>query len=80
MVLQLNISRNWYAIVNNESNYFHFNELIIGTVFANGPEDLGLITGRVIPKTQEMVLDATLLNTQHYKVRIKGSGEIQEKE
>ena len=25
----------------------------------------------VIPKTQKMVLDATLLNTQHYKVRIK---------
>ena len=29
-------------------------------VFANGPED------------QKMVLDADLLNTQHYKVRIKG--------
>ena len=26
---------------------------------------------RVIPKTQKMVLDAALLNTQHYKVRIK---------
>ena len=36
-------------------------------VFANGPVDLGLI-----PKTQKMELDATLLNTQHYKVRIKG--------
>ena len=31
-----------------------------------------IIPGRVIPKTQKMVLDATLLNTQHYKVRIKG--------
>ena len=29
----------------------------------------------VIPKTQKMVLDATLLNTQHYKVRIKGKVE-----
>ena len=28
-----------------------------------------------IPKTQKMVLDATLLNTQHYKVRIKGKME-----
>ena len=28
--------------------------------------------GQVIPKTQKMVLDASLLNTQHYKVRIKG--------
>ena len=37
-------------------------------VFANGPGDLG----RVIPKTLKMVLDTTLLNTQHYKVRFKG--------
>ena len=48
-------------------------------VFANGPG--GSISGRVIPKTKKMVLDATLLNTQHYKVRIKGkSGAIQGKE
>ena len=45
------------------------------TVFANGPRDLGSIPGRVIPKTQKMVLDASLLNTQHYKVRIKGKVE-----
>ena len=44
-------------------------------VFANGPEDLGSIPGRVISKTQKMVLDASLLNTQHYKVRIKGKVE-----
>ena len=44
-------------------------------VFANGPGDLGSIPGRVILKTQKMVLDATLLNTQHYKVRIKGKVE-----
>ena len=44
-------------------------------VFANGPGDLGSIPGRVIPKTQKMVLDATLLNSQHYKVRIKGKVE-----
>ena len=31
--------------------------------------------GRVIPKTKKMVLDAFLLNTQHYKVRIKGKVE-----
>ena len=31
--------------------------------------------GQVIPKTQKMGLDATLLNTQHYKVRIKGKVE-----
>ena len=44
-------------------------------VFANGPEDWGSIPGRVIPRTQKMVLDAALLNTQHYKVRIKGKVE-----
>ena len=44
-------------------------------VFANGPGDLGSVPGRVIPKSQKMVLDASLLNTQHYKVRIKGKVE-----
>ena len=44
-------------------------------VFANGPGHLGLIPGRVIPKTQKMALDASLLNTQYYKVRIKGKVE-----
>ena len=34
-------------------------------VFPNGPGDLGSIPGRVIPKTQKMVLDTSLLNTQH---------------
>ena len=48
-------------------------------VFANGPGDLGSIPGRVIPETQKMVLDASLLNTQHYKVRIKGK-VVQSKE
>ena len=52
--------------------------LLIGImvrVFAIGPGDLSSIQGRVIPKTQKMVLDASLLNTQHYKVRIKGKVE-----
>ena len=44
-------------------------------VFANGPGDLGSIPGRVILKTQKIVLDTTLLNTQHYKVRTKGKVE-----
>ena len=35
----------------------------------------GSIPGRVIPKTQKMVLDAALLSTQHYEVRIKGKVE-----
>ena len=41
-------------------------------VFTNGRGDEGSIPGRVIPKTQKMVLDAALLNTQHYNARIKG--------
>ena len=44
-------------------------------VFAISPGDLGSIQGRVIPKTQKMVLDASLINTQNYKVRIKGKVE-----
>ena len=42
-------------------------------VFANGQVDQGSIPGQVIPKTQKMVLDASLLNTQHNKVQIKGN-------
>ena len=45
---------------------------LVGRVFTNGPRDLGSIQGRVIPKTLKMVLDVSLLNTQHYKVHIKG--------
>ena len=44
-------------------------------VFANGPGGRSSIPGRVIPKTQKMVLDAALLNTQYYKVGIKGKVE-----
>ncbi len=44
-------------------------------MFAIGPGDQVSIPGRVIPKTQKMVLDATLLNSQYYKVRIKGKVE-----
>ena len=44
-------------------------------MFANGLGDRGSIPGWVLPKTQEMVLDPTLLDTQHYKVRIKGKVE-----
>ena len=58
--------------------YIYIAELDIGLavrVFTNGPGDLGSIPGRVIPKIQKMVLDASLLNTQHYKVRIKSISE-----
>ena len=48
---------------------------VLGLLFANGLGHLGSISGRAIPKTQKMVLSGTLLNTQHYKVRIKGKVE-----
>ena len=44
---------------------------LISRVFANGLGGRGSIPGRVIPKTQKMLLDAALLNTQYYKVWIK---------
>ena len=47
---------------------------IMVRLFANGLGDLSSIPGQVIPKTQTMVLD-DCLNTQHYKVRIKGKVE-----
>ena len=52
--------------------------IIIGLecrVFANGPEDLGSIPGRVIPKTLKIILDTSLDNTKQHKVRIKGKVE-----
>ena len=45
---------------------------LMSRVLANGPGDQASVPGRVIPKTQEMVLDAALLKSQLYKVRIKG--------
>ena len=74
----------WHIIhcrlFNAKSIYIYINRSIsdkpdIGImvrVFANGPGDLGSIPGQVIPMTQKIVLDASLLNTQHYKVWIKG--------
>ena len=44
-------------------------------LFINSPGDQGSIPGRIEPKTQEMVLEIVLLNTQYYKVRMKGKVE-----
>ena len=61
----------------NTNNLQSYNHLIglVGIVFANGPGDLGSIPGHVIPKTLKIVLDTYLLNTQQYKVHIKGKVE-----
>ena len=55
-------------------NILSISSLVDG-VFINGPGDQGSVLGWVILKTQKMVLDTSLLNTQHYKVRIKGKVE-----
>ena len=44
---------------------------LMSIVFANGPGNRDLIQGQIISKTQKMVLDSALLNTQHYKVKVK---------
>ena len=41
-------------------------------MFTNRPGHLGSIAGYVIPKTLKIVPDISLLNTQQYKVPIKG--------
>ena len=64
-----------YLMLNLSYTYNKFYIGIMVRVFANGPGDLGSIPGRVIPKTLKMVLDASLLNTQHYKLRVKGKVE-----
>ena len=48
---------------------------LISRVFVNGMADWGSIPGWVISKTQKMVIDSALLNTQQYKVRIKDKVE-----
>ena len=45
-----------------------------GRVFAYGLEDWSSISSRFILKTQKVVLDTSLLNTQH-KVHFKGNVE-----
>ena len=54
--------------------HIYLNRLIglEGRVFTNCPGELVSIPGRVTPKTLKMVLYTSLLNTQQYKVRIKG--------
>ena len=49
--------------------------ITLNAILANDPGDQGSIPGQVIPKTQKMVLEAALLSTQHYKVRIQGKVE-----
>ena len=65
------VSYKWYIIV-FEHQLFRNNRVIspMSRVFANVLRDRDSIPGWVIPKTQ-MLLDAALLTSQHYKVEIK---------
>ena len=47
---------------------------LMSTVFANGPGDRGSLPGKSF-QNSKMALDAYSINTQHYKVRIKGKVE-----
>ena len=44
-------------------------------LFANDPGDWCSIPGWVLPKNRKIVLNFSLLNTQHYKICIKGKVE-----
>ena len=55
--------------------WFHLLLVNTNRALANGLENQDSIPGRVIPKTQKIVLDAALLSTRYYKVRIKGKVE-----
>ncbi len=55
---------NYYSFVKLHYNYRAIG--LMGRMFANGLDDQSSIPGRVIPKTQKMVLDTALLDTQHY--------------
>ena len=65
-------SYSYIQILSSLLNFFFFSSSnnniydrligLVGRVFANGPGDMGLIPGRIIPKTLKMVLDTTLLN------------------
>ena len=48
---------------------------LMSSELAHGPRDWGSIPGRSHTKDSKMVLEATLLNTQHCKSRIKGKVE-----
>ena len=73
---QIELSNNLTVYNHVKLNYL-YNWLIglVGRVFVNCPGDQGSVPDRVIPKTSEMILDTSLLNTHQYKVFIKDKVE-----
>ena len=62
-----------YRFTDIEYPIIHKYSKLVGREFR--PGNWSSVPGRVIPKTQKMVPDASLLNTQHRKVGIKGKVE-----
>ena len=62
-VSSLSVYIHMYIYNIHKSAHWH-----MGRVFTNGPGGRGLIPGRVKQKTQKMVLDASLLNTQYDRI------------
>ena len=60
------------ALICHNIWYIYTYVSIMVRVFTNGLGELDSIPGWVVPKTLKMVLDASLLNIQLYKVWIKG--------
>ena len=55
--------------------YIYIYIYIVGRVFDNSLGERGSIPGRVIPITQKMILDTSLVKIQYYKVRNNGKLE-----
>ena len=71
----LRCSSYWKGSLLVALDYDFYNIGLMCRLSVNGPGDWDSIPGWVIPKTLKMVLEAASLNTQHYKVRIKGKVE-----
>ena len=70
----MNFVRSLYYTYAYKTKIYNFLHICIGImvrVFTNGPKNKSSIPGWVLPKTQKMTLDFSILNTQYYKVRIK---------
>ena len=67
------LEENWYSISIVLVVYLCIDQVV--RVFTNCPGDLESIPGHIIQKTLKMLFDTTSLNTQHYKVHIKGQVE-----
>ena len=73
LVYYNNIQFSSWDLMTHSYLKIHENIVMMVKVFAKSPGDLCSIPGQVIPKTQKMILDTSLLDPQHYKVVVKWS-------